>query len=138
MFINQCIQYFLDCVTRKFASFSPRASRAEYWTYLFVYVVLSLLLFAVGSLLGLHSSGEKLMGFFTYLTLGGTVLNKLFSLVLLVPSVAVAVRRLHDVDKSGWFLILAFIPIIHFYLLYLLCKDGTPGYNCFGDDPKGR
>lgn len=59
-------------------------------------------------------------------------LGNIYSLGVLLPSLAVSVRRLHDVNKSGWFY------LVPFYNLYLLCIDGTRGENAYGEDPKGR
>lgn len=63
-------------------------------------------------------------------------ISGLYSLAVLVPSIAVGVRRLHDIGKSGWWLLLAFIPIVNFYLIYLLCVDSQPGANEWGENPK--
>ena len=58
-------------------------------------------------------------------------------LALFVPSLAVAVRRLHDQDKSGWWLLISFIPFGGIVLIVFYCLEGTPGPNQFGPDPKG-
>lgn len=63
---------------------------------------------------------------------GAPVLYSIYSLAVLIPGIAAGVRRMHDVNKSGWFL------LIPFYNLVLACTDGTPGENEYGEDPKGR
>lgn len=97
---------------KKYAVFSGRARRSEYW-YFFLFNILILL--ALGTLGGLiHSQ----------------VLYILYYLAILVPLLAVGVRRMHDVGKSGWYLL---IPI---YSLILACTAGTTGTNEYGQDPK--
>lgn len=64
-------------------------------------------------------------------TVGFVFLNNIFSLAILLPSLAVGVRRMHDIEKSGWFFI---IPI---YNIVLCCREGTKGENQYGEDPKG-
>lgn len=60
------------------------------------------------------------------------LINKIYSWGVFLPSIAVAVRRMHDINKSGWFI------LIPFYNIYLFCIDGTRGENAYGEDPKGR
>jgi uncharacterized membrane protein YhaH (DUF805 family) len=65
------------------------------------------------------------------------VIGMLYSLAVLVPGIAVAVRRLHDIDKSGWWLLISLIPLIGaIWLIVLLATEGTRGSNPFGADPK--
>ena len=64
------------------------------------------------------------------------ILYGLYSLALIIPMLALYVRRLHDTGKSGWFFLLIFIPIVNLYLLYLCCKSGDIGANAYGADPK--
>ena len=65
-------------------------------------------------------------------------ISGLISLALLIPGIAVAVRRLHDTNKSGWFLLLALIPFVNLYLIYLLIIEGDKGPNQYGPDPKAE
>lgn len=96
---------------QQYATFSGRASRREYWTFFLVN-------FAVSFLLGLlDGSGE--VGWF----------STIFSLATFLPSLAVAVRRMHDVGKSGWFIL---IPI---YNIILTLTEGDRGSNEYGPDP---
>ena len=102
-------------VMEKYANFSGRAMRSEYWwfvlAYLIAYLVLSIVDYA----------------------LGAQLLTTILSLGLLIPSIAVGVRRLHDLDKSGWWLLLGLIPLIgRLVLIYWFCQPGTPGPNRFG------
>jgi uncharacterized membrane protein YhaH (DUF805 family) len=68
--------------------------------------------------------------------IGFSLLSTLYSLVVLVPSVAVGVRRLHDTGRSGWFMLLALIPLIGLVLIYFLAIEGEKNDNAFGPDPK--
>lgn len=64
------------------------------------------------------------------------ILYGVYALGTLVPSLAVAARRLHDVGKSGWFMLLSLIPFVGLYVLYLLVLDSEPGSNAYGPNPK--
>ena len=101
-----------------YVNFSDRACRSEYW-YWFLFVVLGQIVTAiVDSVIGIQ------------LTTG------IFSLVVLLPGIAVRVRRLHDLDRSGWWLLLGFIPLVGTIILIVwFCTRGTPGPNRFGPDP---
>lgn len=101
-------------VLKKYAVFSGRASRAEYWYFVLINFVISFLIGFISRLVGLADSS------------GQSILSNIYSLAVLVPSIAVGVRRLHDVGKSGWFL------LIPFYNLYLLIIAGTAGDNKYG------
>ena len=112
---NDFTKWFILCVTKKYADFSGRARRKEYWMYCLVYFVLSFIAGIVHQNLGM-----------------------VLALALLAPSLAVAVRRMHDIGKSAWWLLVLLIPIIGWlYFLYLMTKDSTPGGNQYGSNPKG-
>ena len=123
---------------RRYAEFRGRSRRKEYWMWvLFVIVALFLLMYADAALgLGGRASGYAEGGSIGFNMTGG-LLTGLFALAVLIPGLAVGVRRLHDVGKSGWMLLLAVIPFVNFYLLYLLVQPGDPGPNAYGPDPKG-
>jgi uncharacterized membrane protein YhaH (DUF805 family) len=118
---------------RKYADFNGRARRSEYWLfYLFTLVVSVVLGFIGNMVLGAPDPTNPFAG-------GGFILQMIFSLAVLVPSLAVGARRLHDTDRSGWWLLLIFLPIIGAVVLIIFfVLDGTPGPNKFGPDPKGR
>ncbi len=99
-------------VLKKYADFNGRSRRSEYWYFFLVNVIISLILNLIGRGTGLG------------------ILSLVYSLIVLVPGIAVAVRRMHDVNKSGWFIL---IPI---YNLILACTEGTKGDNQYGADPK--
>jgi uncharacterized membrane protein YhaH (DUF805 family) len=113
-------------VLRQYADFSGRARRKEYWMF-----VLFNILFA--TILGVVDQG---IGTFNDLT-GYGMLSGIYSLVILIPAIAVGVRRLHDVGKSGWMLLIGLIPLIGFiWLLVLFVTDSDPGNNKYGPNPK--
>ena len=112
------MSWFL-AVLQKYAVFSGRARRQEYWMYVLFYAIFSVAANIIDAILG------------TYLIV------PLFSLALLVPTLAVAVRRLHDIGKSGPWIFISLIPLIgSIWLLILLAKEGDHGSNNYGSDPK--
>ena len=116
---------------KKYADFQGRARRSEYWLFsLFCFIVgfvIGILRLATGGMEALESGRMDPMG----------IVNLLFSLAILIPSLAVSFRRLHDTDRSAWWILIALIPLLGWIALivfYLL--PGTPGPNRFGPDPK--
>ena len=108
-------------VLKQYAVFSGRARRTEYWMFVLCNVIVMLLLAMVDKLIG----GDK------------ELISSIYSLAVLLPSLAVAARRLHDTDRSAWWLLLGLIPIIGtLVLIYFMVCNGQQGPNRFGDDPK--
>lgn len=109
-------------VLQNYAVFNGRARRKEYWMFVLFNVIFSIGIAIIeGSFRG------------RALAQGATpIASNLYNLALLVPSIAVGVRRMHDTNHSGWFLL---IPI---YNLILACREGTQGPNRFGSDPKAE
>lgn len=93
----------------------------EYWMFTLVNIIISV---ALSVVLGLIS--EKLLP-----------IANLYSLAVLLPALGVTARRLHDINKSGWWMLIALIPIVGLYLIYLLAKDSDAGQNQYGQNPKG-
>lgn len=120
---------------RRYADFSGRSRRKEYWFYTLGVTLVGLLLviamFTVaGGTQGLAGGADVFAGPFAIVIL-------LFGLALFIPSLAVQVRRFHDQDKSGWFVLLNFIPYIGgLIVLVFMLLEGTRGPNRFGEDPK--
>jgi len=111
--------YFLDIFKFKFAHFIGRARRSEYWYFVLFNLIVSLGLGMVDAFLGL--------GF----------LSGLYGLVALIPSIAVAVRRLHDTGKSGWWLLIGLVPFIGWVILIVFfVQDSQPFDNQYGSNPK--
>jgi uncharacterized membrane protein YhaH (DUF805 family) len=114
-------------VLKNYAGFTGRARRKEYWMF-----VLFNLIFAFGALILDNVLGIAIDG------VGYGPLYLIYLLAMMIPSLAVAVRRLHDVGKSGWMILISFIPLIGtIWLLVLLVSDSTPGENQYGANPKG-
>lgn len=114
---------------KKYADFQGRARRAEYWMFvLFQYLVLFGLM-----LLGRLMAGGDLENPISVIPFAAA------GLALLIPSIAVTVRRLHDTNRTGWWIFISLIPLIGgIWLFVLTVLDGTPATNRFGPDPKGR
>ena len=116
---NEFTKWFIMCVQNKYVDFKGRARRKEYWMFVLVYIILALIIGIIESILGIH------------------FLSPILYLALLLPSIAVGIRRLHDIGKSGWWILVALIPLIGtLYLLYLMIKDSQPGANQWGENPK--
>ncbi len=114
-------------VMKQYADFNGRARRKEYWMFLLFNIIFALVAMLVDNLLGMRINEQIPYGY----------LYLLYGLATFIPGIAVGVRRLHDVGKSGWWYLIAFIPLIGgLYLLYLFIQDGTPGSNEYGVNPK--
>jgi uncharacterized membrane protein YhaH (DUF805 family) len=123
---------------KRYADFSGRSRRKEYWMFTLGVVIVEVLLVALFFMLAGPSFGDAgpagNISAAAWLPLGILVL---FGLAIFIPSLAVAVRRFHDQDKSGWFILLSFIPYLGgLILIIFMCIDGTRGPNRFGPDPK--
>ena len=120
------MNWFLDVVKNHYADFSGRARRSEYWYFVLFYVLIDFGLAIVDRITGLHAGAS-----------GVGVLVGIFVLAMLIPSIAVAVRRLHDTDRSGWWLLIALIPLIGaIVLLVFYVQEGSAGDNQYGPSPK--
>ena len=109
---------------RKYATFSGRARRAEYWWFALGYLIVLTVASVIDGVLG------------TGLGMGIGILYVVVVLAVFIPSLSVTVRRLHDLDKSGWWMLLTFVPLIGaIVLLIWFCTQGTAGPNRFGADP---
>ncbi len=110
------LEMYKKVVFENYANFSGRARRQEYWMFFLVNIIIS---FVLGFVAGLISPSLVIIANF-------------YSLAVLLPGIAVGVRRMHDVGKSGWFI------LIPFYNLYLCCIEGEKGPNQYGADPKNQ
>jgi uncharacterized membrane protein YhaH (DUF805 family) len=108
-------------VLNKYAVFEGRARRKEYWMFfLFNMIIAFVIGFVTGFLGGLLGMGATL----------SNIANIVYTLALLVPGIAVAIRRMHDTGRSGWWIL---VPIAN---LIWLCQDSQPGANQYGPNPK--
>ncbi|NVO86130.1 DUF805 domain-containing protein [Hymenobacter terrestris] len=120
------MEYFLHGI-RNYAVFSGRARRKEYWMFALFQALIGIVILLADSLLGISFGENYDFG----------ILHSLYSLALFIPGLAVSVRRLHDVGKSGWFMFIILIPLVGvIWLLVLDCTEGTRGDNQYGPDPK--
>jgi uncharacterized membrane protein YhaH (DUF805 family) len=121
------VNYYVD-VWRDYFDFSGRARRKEYWIFTLYHTVILV-------------SGELLVGVLANesspIAIVFTLIYVLYVLASIIPTIAVSVRRLHDIDKSGWWLFIGLIPVVGaIWSLILMCTDGTNGPNQYGPDPK--
>lgn len=118
---------------KRYADFAGRSRRKEYWMFVLGYTIVGAVLVGLlGAVGGFSSSGAKSPG---VIVVG--LLFAVFALALLVPSIAVQIRRFHDQDRSGWWWLIAFVPYLGgLILLVFMCIEGTKGPNRFGEDPK--
>jgi len=113
-------------VLKQYADFSGRARRKEYWMF-----VLFNIIFGIGAIIL-----DNLLGL-AFQEIGYGLIYILYVLVMFIPGLAVSVRRLHDIDKSGWMILGGLIPIIGaIWLLVLMVTEGTWGENKYGANPK--
>jgi len=113
------MNWYLE-VLKKYAVFSGRAQRMEYWMFFLFNFIIA---FALGFIEGIFG--------------GPGILGTLYSLAVLIPGIAVTVRRLHDTDRTGWWVLIGLVPIIGFIvLLVFMVLDGTEGENKYGPNPK--
>ena len=122
------MQTAVKTVLGKYATFSGRASRSEFWWFTLAVLILSIIVSIIDG-----AVVAPMLGFEAFADEAGEPLRVIESLVLLLPSLAVAVRRLHDIDRSGWWYLIIVIPIIGpLVLLYWYIQPGTDGSNQFG------
>jgi uncharacterized membrane protein YhaH (DUF805 family) len=111
-------------VVKNYAGFSGRARRKEYWMFFLFNVVISVVLAVLGAVTGAT-------------TLFGAV-SVLYFLALLIPGIAVTIRRLHDTGRSGWWILIGLVPLVGFIILIVfMVQDSQPGPNQYGPNPKG-
>lgn len=118
---NEFTKWFIMCVRDKYADFNGRARRKEYWMFVLVVLILSIILSVIELIVGLTIP----------------ILSYILSLGLFLPGLGVSIRRLHDVGKSGWWYLIIFVPLLGaIYLIYLMVQDGQPETNQWGPNPK--
>jgi uncharacterized membrane protein YhaH (DUF805 family) len=122
---NPLVSYWKKVVLENYANFEGRARRAEFWWYFLANIIISAVFNILDAVLGLGLGG------------GVGLLGLLYSLAVLVPGLAVGVRRLHDTDKSGWWLLIGLVPIAGIIVLIVFwATEGPPPVNRYGANPK--
>ena len=114
---------YYKSVLKKYTVFDGRAQRAEYWYFVLYNLIISIILNIISFIIK-----DKI-----------NILGVIYSLAVLLPGLAVAVRRLHDVGKSGWMLFISLIPLVGtIWLIVLMVRDSEPGENKYGPNPKNN
>jgi uncharacterized membrane protein YhaH (DUF805 family) len=126
----------VKAVYGKYATFSGRARRPEYWWWALYMVLSGIGIAIIESSLGLGMGHMGMGGGAMSAGYEGGPMSGLWAIANLLPGIGVAVRRLHDTDRSGWWLLIALIPLIGaLVLLYFMVSEGTRGDNRFGAEP---
>jgi len=119
------MDYYIS-VIKKYADFSGRARRAEYWYFYLFTIIFLIVALILDSIIGIKIGGS-----------GVGPVYIIYALFIIIPSLAVATRRLHDIGKSGWMLFLSLIPFVGgIWLLILFVRDGDKEANKYGPNPK--
>jgi len=105
-------------VLKKYAVFDGRARRKEYWMFFLFNLIIFIILGVIEGIIGIAPETDE------------SILANIYQLAILIPSIAVGVRRMHDTDHSGWWILVPFVNLI------FAVSDGTHGENRFGQDPK--
>ena len=114
-------------VLKNYVGFSGRARRKEYWMFTLFNLIILIVLSIVDRFTGTLNPSA-----------GIGLLSGIYSLAVILPSIAVAVRRLHDTSRTGWWMLLVFVPFVGgLILLVFMLLDSTPGENQYGPNPKG-
>jgi uncharacterized membrane protein YhaH (DUF805 family) len=126
------MQWYLKAL-KQYADFGGRARRTEFWMFVLINVLISLVLAIIDTATG-TANAYAVGGMASY---SPGILGSIYALAVLIPSIAVTVRRLHDTDRSGWWFFIQLIPVVGgIVMLVFVCLEGTRGPNRFGADPK--
>ena len=113
-------------VLKQYADFNGRARRTEYWMFILFNIFFALAAAMLDNLIGTANPS------------GYGIIYGLYAFAIFIPGLAVSIRRLHDVGKSGWMILIGIIPLIGgIWLLVLMVSDSNPGENQYGENPKG-
>jgi uncharacterized membrane protein YhaH (DUF805 family) len=119
------MSWFIEAL-KKYAVFSGRSRRKEYWYFVLFVVLISIVLGIIDGLFGTYHRST-----------GAGLFSTIFSLAILIPSISVSVRRLHDIDRTGWWVLISLVPLIGWIVLLIFhVQDSTPGSNRYGPNPK--
>ncbi|PAP75803.1 DUF805 domain-containing protein [Rubrivirga marina] len=121
------MEWYLDVLKNHYADFDGRARRKEYWMFTLINVGIMIGLSIVAGILGAIWEPLGWLGYLVYIG---------YALAVIVPGIAVSIRRLHDTGKTGWLLLLGLIPLLGLVLIYFMVIEGDSGPNEYGPDPK--
>ena len=114
------VAIYQDIITKHYFDFEGRTRRSVFWYFVLANIIVAVVLSIIDRMLGT-----------------GGIIGMLYSLALLLPNLGLAVRRLHDTNRSGWWILIGLIPIIGWIALIIFyVQEGTKGQNQFGPDPK--
>lgn len=114
-------------VLKKYVEFSGRARRKEFWMFTLISLIISIVLNVIDRIIGTDFNNGS-----------NGVISSIYSLLVLLPSLGVGVRRLHDTNRSGWWWLIALVPCVGIIVLIVFwAQEGNPGPNSHGQDPKG-
>ncbi|MCK9174458.1 MAG: DUF805 domain-containing protein [Desulforhopalus sp.] len=120
------MNWYLE-VFKKYAVFNGRAQRKEYWYFVLFNIIITLVLGIIDGATGSFSADA-----------GTGLLGSLYMLAVLLPGIGVSIRRLHDTGRSGWWMLMALVPLIGvIVLIVFMIQDSWPGANQYGANPKG-
>ena len=128
--MNAFQEYFVETLTMRYADFNGRARRSEYWFFALFQTLIVVALCIILGIIGYKTEGDSIIFF---IIIGILVL---FILATIIPNLALIVRRLHDTNKTGWLLLLYFIPIGGLVLFIFTLLDSDPNRNQYGPNPK--
>lgn len=121
--MNEFIENFKDVITKRYAQFNGRANKTEFWQYVLVYMLISI---ALSLLMSIFARVGVLRVLFM-------IVNTVVMLALIIPSLAVSIRRMHDIGKGGGWVLINLIPLVGFiWFIVLAVQDSEPGTNRFG------
>jgi len=124
----QWYNWYFDVVKNRYAEFGGRARRKEFWYFVLMNIIIVVGFSFIDGLLGTYGSNTGL-----------GLLSGIYFIAVLIPAIAVSVRRLHDSSLSGFWILLSFVPMIGTLILVILyVRDSTPEENKFGPDPKAQ
>lgn len=125
-FPEEIMDWYLEAVKNKYAVFTGRAQRQEFWYFILFYFLIYIALSFVDQVTGTLDEQT-----------GAGLFSGLYALAMLIPSLAVGARRLHDINRSGWWQLLMLIPIIGgLILIFFFVQDSQAGDNQYGPNPK--
>ena len=117
-------------VLKKYAVFNGRSRRAEFWWFFLINIIITIVLSVGSSIVTANSNSNSSFNVFS-------CISGLYGLAVLLPALGVEIRRLHDIGKSGWWILIALIPLVgSIWLLVLLATDSQPGDTQYGPNPK--
>jgi uncharacterized membrane protein YhaH (DUF805 family) len=120
------MEYILNTYRNNYINFNGRVRRREFWAYILFFVITVIILTIIDLMIGIF-----------YMEIGLGILSGLFIIFSILPTLSIATRRLHDINKSGWWQLLGIIPIIGAFILFIFYAiDSFPGQNNFGYNPK--